>query len=56
MKNNVTIQELIKIIKQQNDFVLKLMNSDLLTDKQQLIVAKKYNKIYIQAGKYIDKI
>ena len=54
MDNQQTIQELIEIIKQQNNFILQLMNSELLTYDQQEEVAKKYNGIYLKAGKYLN--
>lgn len=55
MDKDKTIQKLTNAIQQQNSFILELMNSNLLTDKQQYKIAEKYNELYLNIGKYIKK-
>ena len=52
-KKDEAILELQDIVKQQNQFILDLMNNNILTDAQKHAISDKYNKLYIKSYKYL---
>jgi len=49
------INKLIGVITKQNEFMLKLMNDDRITEETKLEYVEKYKKLMIDMGEYLQQ-